>query len=277
MRAFFRHIKRHKKAMLAVIIVIIVVMMLCLVSQLYRYCSYADEQLLDIRTTYTADVCHTDSDTISVLLIGDSWAAYHQSHDLQLEKLLQQMTGRSVSVTSKGLVGAKTKAIYEALCDSVGCFLNELQQKADYCIVSAGINDAVAGMGPDNYTHHYTLIIRQLHRMGITPVIIDMPDVDYNKVRQREATLMGLRHRLMSLAMGIPDKDFRPYRNALREQLKAVDNNGSIIYVPHEEWNRQGVFDTRQLYLKDGIHLNSQGYSVLDSCLASHIARSAMH
>ena len=52
-------------------------------------------------------------------MIGDSWAAYHAKYDSQLKSFLESKLNKIVTVNSKGSVGAKTKAIYSNMFDSI--------------------------------------------------------------------------------------------------------------------------------------------------------------
>lgn len=211
---------------------------------------------------------HNNNDTITVQIIGDSWAAYHLPHDQELTLLLSKRTGKHIMVKSHGIVGAKTKHIYAALYDTRHGFGNSFNTPPDYCIISAGINDAIAGMGTDNYYWHYERIIMQLLAWGTTPIVLDMPDVNYQAVRKRESLLTRTRHSVSCRLTGSSFPGFTPYRKALKDMLNKKGLRQQVIYIPSTKWNAMGYKDKRHLYLSDDIHLNTNGYRLLDSCIA---------
>ena len=237
-------------------------------KRLYDYYSWAEERPTD----YYSRRKQAD-DTLRILMIGDSWAAYHHDNDTILATLLQEKLHKPVHVISSGMVGAKTKAIYELMFDTLSSRGTQrlLATRPDYCIISAGINDAIAKMGTQNYCYHYGLIIKQLISTGITPIIIDMPDVGYYSAYKREPLFMRIRHRLSSRINMTDMWCFEDYRNALKAYLSEYHLPNQIIYIPADSWNQQGFKDKRQLYLSDDIHLNKKGYYLLDSCIANRI------
>ena len=133
-----------------VFIIVIVGCIICLLAgskRVYEYFSWDED-----RTTTHAPITMHDDDTLRVVMIGDSWAAYHHDYDTILASMLQEKLQKPVSFISSGLVGAKTRAIYELMFDSISPIgtQNLIHRKPEYCIISAGINDAVAKMGTQN-------------------------------------------------------------------------------------------------------------------------------
>ena len=217
------------------------------------------------------DVEH-NNDTITVIFIGDSWAAYHSQYDQHLKSCIETKINKPTKVISKGTVGAKTKTIYYKMHDcSPSGTKNLVKQSPDYAIVSAGINDAVAKMGTENYCYHYNLIIKELLSAGIKPIIIDMPQVDYKAIYLRESVIAHIRHYISSWYTGAPLWSFDDYRTALQSLLNRNGLRKQIIYIPASEWNPEGYKDSRMLYKKDHVHLNEKGYLLLDSCITSYI------
>lgn len=258
------------KYIIAISIIGCVYGILIISKRLYNYYSWAEEK----PTNYHLSRIQAD-DTLKVIIIGDSWAAYHHDNDTLLSTMLQKKTHKSVHVISSGMIGAKTKAIYELTFDTLSSRGTQrlIATRPDYCIISAGINDAIAKMGPRNYCYHYGLIIKKLISAGITPVIIDMPDVGYYSAYKRESLLMKIRHRLSNTINRTGMWSFEEYRNALVAYLSENQLTNQIIYISSDSWNRQGFNDKRQLYLPDNIHLNARGYYLLDSCIADGISR----
>ena len=255
-----------------VFFIVIVGCITCLLAgskRVYDYFSWDEET-----TTPHAPITMHDDDTLRVVMIGDSWAAYHHNYDTILASMLQEKTQKPVSFTSSGLVGAKTRAIYELMFDSISPIgtQNLINRKPEYCIISAGINDAVAKMGIQNYCHHYGLIIRHLLAAGIKPVILDMPDVDYKAVYERESIMSNIRHRISSWLTGAPMWSFKDYRNELYLKISQEGLKNRMVYIPSTEWNPKGYEDSRDLYLEDHVHLNEKGYYLMDSCIVSYIS-----
>ena len=74
---------------------------------LYRY-----YQPAKVQPIYAITPKHSD-DTIRILFMGDSWAAYHADYDTLLTRLVSSNIGKPCKVKSIGYVGAKSKEIYE--------------------------------------------------------------------------------------------------------------------------------------------------------------------
>jgi len=244
------------------IVVAIIVLLLC-IMRLHPYYRYAQPQ--DVVLGFLS--LNNRKDTLKVAFIGDSWADYHYPYDSLLCSMLSK-DGKMVSVQSKGNVGAKSKEIYERLSTTTNQILMWHPQ---YCVISAGINDAVAKLGKDYYVHHYQLILHQLIQLGIKPVVIEMPDVNYQAIASREPWTKRLRHLVSSLLTGSEMYDFESYRVSLRNAINHLENEGKILYIPVSAWNIDGYLDKKDLYLSDETHLNAKGYHLLDSCVASQI------
>lgn len=218
-----------------------------------------------------------ERDSLIVIFIGDSWASYHSQYDHHLKRCLETKGKKPTKVISKGAVGAKTKYIYTAMHSYSASGTKDLIELfPDYAIVSAGINDAVAKMGTENYCYHYNLIIKRLLSAGIKPIIIDMPQVDYRAIYQRESLIARIRHHISSWYTGAPLWSFENYQKALLTMISHDENRKDILYIPVSKWNPEGYMDSRHLYLEDHVHLNEKGYFLLDSCITSIIYHDIM-
>lgn len=254
------------KHIIAILFLLLFISILYIGSLLRDYYSYAEE------IVSTPSNTKQNSDTITIIFIGDSWASYHSRYDHHLKKCLETKVKKLTKVISKGTVGAKTKGIYREMHEESPSGTKELiELSPDYAIVSAGINDAVAKMGTENYCHHYNLIIKRLLSAGIKPIIIDMPQVDYRAIYQRESIIAKIRHHISSWITDAPLWTFNEYRSALRTLLYQEKLKTQVIYIPASEWNPEGYADSRLLYNEDHVHLNEKGYFFLDSCITSHI------
>jgi len=247
-----------------VIVIVILCFLTCLMGTicLFRYYQPAAEQI-------PYEIRHKrDGDTIRVLFWGDSWAAYHQEHDNQLERMVQAETGQHCRVKSIGMVGAKSKTIYNSLFE----YRQEITQfSPDYCVISSGINDAVAKMGVEYYTRNYLLLLQFLLSEGIVPVVLDMPDIDYTYIFKNESLLSNLRH---LLSAGITKSSlfhFNDYRKGLKELISVNHMEKSIIYIDAPAWMPKQENDKRTLFCSDRVHLNTIGYKRLDSCISTHL------
>ena len=105
---------------------------------------------------------HHEDDTLRIAMIGDSWAEMHSYNlmDSVLELNLHNLTGYSVKMISKGKGGEKSKGVYKLLFEesNINGTKHIIASGLDYCIISAGINDAAANLGPQLYCYHMRLI-----------------------------------------------------------------------------------------------------------------------
>lgn len=253
-----------KKIIMNLSLIITVLLVLIGALRCHSYYHFASEQTISFPSSVITN------DTMRVIIIGDSWAAYHQKSDSLLQKLLIDKNREPVIVSSNGIVGAKSKAIYQELLLS---YHSLLKNHPNYAVISAGINDAVAKMGTDFYVWHYMLIIRQLLKLGIKPVVMEVPEVNYRAIASRERWTMRLHHFASSLMTSSELYGFESYRLALKNAIADSGLSDSLIYLKVDEWNPDGYRDSRNLYLEDETHLNDMGYSILDSCLANRITR----
>lgn len=243
----------------------ITVLLLVLGSlRLHPYYHLAKKQMITNGKT-----TRVSRDSLKIAFIGDSWAAYHHDYDVELDSMFNAK-GQPVHVLSIGNVGAKSKEIYQRLDSSTQPIL---LKQPDYCVVSAGINDAVAKLGKDYYVHHYMLILQQLLDLDIKPVVLEMPEVNYRAIAGREPWTMRMRHILSSLMTGSELYGYDSYKTALAEAIKNAELQNRIVYISADLWNPDGYRDSRDLYLSDETHLNARGYEVLDSCIASEITK----
>lgn len=251
-----------KKTIISIISLIVVVISFILINHLQLY--YQPAQSM---SSYPIKQFYKD-DTTRILFMGDSWAAYHHEYDNHLADLISSQTERPCKVKSVGYVGAKSKEIYERLFTTSK---QHILNNPDYCIISAGINDAVAKMGPNYYITNYILLIKFLVNNNITPVIIDMPDIDYHSVYKKENWIAKVRHQISSIITGSDFYSFHTYRIALLKTIAESEWSASIIYLSTEKWKKDK--DYFGLFREDRIHLNKAGYRKLDKELAAIIIK----
>ena len=226
------------------------------------------------RTPYPV-MCHED-DTIRVAMIGDSWAGLHheQSMDSYFSVILKQQIGRPVLVESKGKGGEKTKGIYKLMFET-GEFGTKplLSLKPDYCIISAGINDAAANLGTKQYCYYYRKILDFLLANGIRPVVLEIPNVNlwhlYGGKPFKDLAVDFVRSTMTCCKM----YQFAGYRDALFQMLVNERVMDKVVYVSMKNWNDVSPDIVPNLFMSDQIHLNRRGYEKLDSCIAIAIAK----
>ena len=214
------------------------------------------------------------SDTLRVLMIGDSWAEMHSlaNMDIFLQHQLENMLCRPVIVTSTGIGGEKSKRIYQNMYEN-GDFGTKkfLMSGVDYCIISAGINDAAANLGTKQFCTNYRMILDFLLSNGIRPVILEIPDVDlwavYGGKPKKDLFVDYLRSFMTHSGM----YNYSEYREALLEMLQKENLMCRVVYVRMSGWNGEQTTIDKSLFMKDGIHLNRLGYEKLDSCIALSI------
>ncbi|MBR1547835.1 MAG: SGNH/GDSL hydrolase family protein [Prevotella sp.] len=229
---------------------------------------------------YEASLRSKTDDSLVVVMIGDSWAAMHHEAGLDslMEKRLRQATDREVKFVAKGKGGAKSRRVYEFMFsdglmpyDTAYCTQSLIASRPDYCIIMAGINDAAANVGTSCYLRNYRLIIEHLLNFGIKPVVVQMPNVDLNRLYVDKPLRDRIADKMRAAIAGCEVYDVWQYSKALYDSLQSREEERWMFVTTHE-WNPEGVANGRNMYTDDGIHLNHRGYDVLDSCLAVRVA-----
>lgn len=243
----------------------------------FMYCQYRWKHLWvfeNERKPYPV-MCHED-DTIRVAMIGDSWAEMHASKKMDsiLQLKISIQTGQPVLMTSKGKGGEKSRGIYQMLFDDNDQYGTKeiIASGLDYCIISAGINDAVANLGPRLYCYHMRLILNFLLSNNIRPVVIEVPDVNLWIVHGHKPIKDLASDYLRSMMTHCKMYQTKEYRDSLHAMLVNEKLMDSVVYIPMKEWNGNDIIINHQLFLNDQVHLNKKGYELLDSCIANEIA-----
>lgn len=227
-----------------------------------------------IRTPYS--IHYEKDDTLRIVMIGDSWADLHswRKMDSFLRAKLEEKLNRPVSVKSKGKGGEKSRGIYQLMFETEGEGTKRLLLTgADYCIISAGINDAGANLGTKQFCAHYRMILDFLLTNNIRPIIIEVPDVDimgiYCNKYKKDLLVDYLRCAMTNCHM----YNYHEYRDALYKMLQGNQLMNQIIFIPLKEWNGDCVEINHSLFMSDKIHLNQEGYERLDTSIATAIVR----
>ncbi len=235
------------------------------------------------RPAYIISKKHRD-DTLRVAVLGDSWAEYHTtlSCDTIFCRFASRLTSVPVVCFSTGHSGMPSGSIYKEMFadreveyewERNFCSQPLLEQHPDYCIVMAGINDMRLFKPVSYYTGNYKLILELLIKNGIRPVVMEMPDVDFESFNGQRAFYMKWAYSLLSLWTKIDNNSAQTYRDAMRQMLKDHGFLNKVLFIPAAKWNSGGVAANPHIYLDDRFHLNMAGYHVLDSCMATEIIK----
>ena len=214
--------------------------------------------------------------SLRVAMIGDSWAELHheQNMDTYFSSILKQKIGRPVYVESKGKGGEKTRGIYKLMFDTDEFGTKPLLSlKPDYCIISAGINDAAANLGTKQYCYYYRQILDFLLANRIRPVVLEIPNVNILHLYCGKPFKDLVVDFVRSTMTGCKMYQYAGYRDALYRMLVNEKLMDEVVYVSMMDWNDASPDINSNLFMSDQIHLNRRGYEKLDSCIAIAIAK----
>ena len=213
------------------------------------------------------------SDTLRIAYIGDSWAFIHAPYDDRMTESLSHAIGRPAKVKSMGGCGLTSKEIYWRLFDDTE-MKTFISNGYDYCIISAGINDSNKKMSTYYYKQSMECIINFMLFNNITPIIIEIPDYDIEKMYRWQMPSRKLLKKFSQIVTGTPINCKRDFRQALDELLKEKDYNNKVHVIKYKTWNSNYAKDQNVLYESDGVHLNKKGYTKLDSCIVDRCVQS---
>ncbi len=213
---------------------------------------------------------HQD-DTLRIAYIGDSWAFMHKDHDCEMSILITDTLHRPVSVHSYGICGLTSKEIYENIYENAD-FKHFLQKRAyEYCFISAGINDTYKKMSTQYYEQSLDGIIQLLLYNNIRPIILEIPDYDIQKAYNWQKSLRKILRDISMYINGTPIDCKQMFRDALDELVIEKEYQNQVSIIRYKTWNNHYNDDLKRLYIHDGMHLNNDGYQVLDNVIAKEI------
>ena len=259
------------------VVLIVVILFVLLIAGLYVYYYSRWKHLWAMDVSFPSyEVKSRVDDTLKVVMIGDSWAGLHHEEgmDAYLFSKLQEKIQRPLSVISKGKGGEKSRGIYQ-LMFSTDCYGTKtlFASKPDYCIISAGINDAAANLGTQQYCHYYRQILDFMLTNHIRPVVLEVPNVNiwhlYGEKPIKDLVVDFVRSKMTGCKM----YQFQEYRETLYQMLIDEQLIEKVVYVSMVDWNDGSPEIDRHLFMDDQIHLNHNGYKKLDSCIALAIAK----
>ena len=246
------------------LIFIAVCICISLAYKMYKY--YAPPQ---IREPYQMN--STGDDTLRIAYIGDSWAFFHKEYNSIIEHFLCDSLHRPVMVHSFGICGLTSKEIYESMHED-NEFRDFLEQhKYDYCFISAGINDTYKKMSISYYQNSIDGIIKLLLANQIRPIIMEIPDYDIHKTYKWQTADKKALRRLSMFINNTPLDCKQLFRDALDELIQEKGYADKVSTIRYQSWNNEYLNDLNTLYLRDGMHLNEEGYAKLDSVIAHTI------
>ena len=223
-----------------------------------------------------------DDDTLRVAVIGDSWAEYHMT--LNCDTLFQwygsRLTNRPIKCMTRGKGGAKTKDVYYFMFRNQTheyswmhdiCTQPLLEEHPDYCVIMVGINDTWKKRPVSYYTGNYRLIIRLLLANHIRPVVMEIPDFEMGEWLNENRRSQRILYCFYSVFTGVFKDDITPFREGLKKMLKETGLEDSVLFIPADHWIPADHNYSEEIYQEDHVHINYQGYHVLDSCIISEI------
>ncbi len=217
-------------------------------------------------------VMHKNDDTIRIAYIGDSWAYIHKKMNCVIDSIIYSQIGRPVQIRNAGVPGFVSKEIYN------GIFTNNdlksvIEWGPDFCFVSAGINDCCKKMGKDNYKENMRLLISMLLENDITPIILEIPYYDIYYAFWRMPFVSKFRSIRSMLWTQSAINCIDSYSNSFNDMINEQHWQDDVITIMRTYWNPNGYKGQKELYTSDRMHLNQDGYFVLDSCIASQIIK----
>ena len=230
----------------------------------YRY--YAPPKL---RQPYQTNA--TPDDTLRIAFIGDSWAFMHKDHECMIPQLLQDSLHRPVKVHSYGVCGLTSKEICETIFDNNDFKQFISKRRYKYCYVSAGINDTYKKMSTSYYQQSMDGIIQFLLSNHIHPIIQEIPDYDIYTSFDRQKASRKILRRLSMIINNMPLDCKQLFRDALDKLIHEKKYSDKVSIIRYKSWNGYGDQDLDNLYSSDGLHLNDNGYAILDSVIAKEI------
>lgn len=220
-------------------------------------------------------VNHLIDDTIRVVMIGDSWVGMRtDSMNNLFQSRLSEIIKRPVSLRTSGKGGERTKGIYRLLFETGKYGLKPLFiNGVDYCVIFAGINDAAANIGTEQYCYYYCQIINFLLDCNIHPVIIEIPNVDIWHIYSEKHFKDYVSDYAKSLMTGCKMYSYKEYRENLLKMLNELRLMDDVLFVKMDAWNCRSPEIDISIFLEDKIHLNLLGYKKLDESIAKVIAK----
>ena len=215
------------------------------------------------------------SDTLRVAIIGDSWAERHYYHQCSIDSLIKEYSGKAAKTVSFGIGGLTSKEVYNELYRNTH-IKQILEAGTDYCIIMAGVNDTNQKMSTHYYKESMKCIINYLLEKDITPIIIEIPEYNIEKALTDQKIHRKLLRYVSMAITGTTINCKQQFRNALDELIQENNYQEKVCIIRYMAWNNNYEKDLNELYTDDQMHLNENGYSVLDSVIIKEILKLEM-
>lgn len=215
-----------------------------------------------------------DNDTtLTIGIIGDSWVAGGKLDSLLHNRLLEN--GFENKIISSGHPGAKSKLIYQNLFEDKE---NEhsskslIENRPDYCIVIAGVNDAASQIGGHFYAYHMNLIIKTLLHYKIKPIIVTCPEFGIKETIDNMNVLSKNRNVISAYFNNDGEIDnIKTYRKILTAELDSENLKDSVILIDFDnvchDYNK-----CSELYANPS-HLNKKGNEKLVQIIINELIK----
>lgn len=257
----FSEMKRHYLIILIFIIVIILL-------SWYLFIRFSHSKVL---TYYSVE--SKNNSLLKIGIIGDSWVAGNKLDSLIYDGLLEK--GIKTNIISSGHYGAKSKLIYQNLFrENENPYSSKfiIENRPDYCIVIAGVNDSSSQIGANFYSYHMTLIIKTLLHYNIIPIIVNCPEFGIVETTNKLGFFSKYRNIISSKFNNNGQIDnIHTYRSALENKLISENLSDSIILVNFDKVC-QNYNECIDLY-KNPSHLNTKGNIKLSKIIAEVLAK----
>ena len=228
------------------------------------------------------NISASKSDTILIAMIGDSWAEIHDlnNNDSIFETLCARLFDRPIKCIARGQGGRMTREVYDDM------FVERKERNAlqntyftrpllelhpDYCVIMSGINDVWQQRSTNYYVGNYANIIRFLLRSSITPVVLEIPNVNVRRAINGCGFIQKSYYRIVSSFTDTEWDNIELYRNAMRKMLNDSGLKDSVIFISAMDWDISNKLSSNSYYRNDEMHLTADGYRALDSCIVEKV------
>lgn len=249
----------------AIYAIFILISLLISVLYLYNRFSIAHENL-------KSPILEPNNDTtLTVGIIGDSWVAAGNM-DAFIKNSLRQ-NGKRCVIYSSGLGGAKTKQVYMNLFapdrDFFSTAFIKLKQ-VKYCIVCCGVNDSFGQFGKRFYSKNMCLIIKELLKYNIKPVVVELPEYGVEELYGKLNIVNKIKTHIYAFFTSNSGIDnIKEYREALAEELKKQLLQDKIVFIDFDAICSD--YSKCNNLFTDHLHMTDQGYSKLADQIAAGI------
>ena len=126
-------------------------------------------------------------------------------------------------------------------------------------------------MSTEYYKKSMDGIIQFLLANNIRPIILEIPNYNILKAFTQRNCLRKMQLRINMIINKTSLDCKQSFRDALDSLIIKSNYRNKISIIRYPMWNNNYSKDLKHLYLEDGMHLNSNGYSKLDSIIAIEI------